>query len=152
IRDATDNRASLDDVLRTLNEEFARRGRFYNDSDDLRVVAEDVIRKKAPAAKSNLNDFFARYVSGTEEIPFDNLLGRAGWLLKDTGQRRAAFGFTIRREGKTSPSVSGLEMGSAAQQAGIQDGDLLLNLNGEQPPRSPERWLRDHHPGDRVTL
>ena len=35
IRDRTDNRASLDDVLRTLNVEYAQRGRFYNDSEDL---------------------------------------------------------------------------------------------------------------------
>src|SRR5467141_305397 len=111
IRDTTDNRASLDDVLRTLNDEFARRGRFYNDSDDLRGVAEDVIRKKAPAANPNLKDFFARYVSGTDEIPFDNLLGRAGWLLKDTGQQRGAFGFTIRRDGKSSPFIGSLEAG-----------------------------------------
>ena len=152
IRDMTDNRSSLDDMLRTLNEQFARRGRFYKESEELRAVAENVIHEKAPIANADLKDFFARYVSGTNEIPFDDLFGRAGWLLKDTGQRRAAFGFAIRREGKTSPSVSGLEMGSAAQQAGIQDGDLLLNLNGEQPPRSPERWLRDHQPGDRVTL
>jgi predicted metalloprotease with PDZ domain len=152
IRDTTDNRASLDDVLRTLNDEFARRGRFYNDSDDLRGVAEDVIRKKAPAANPNLKDFFARYVSGTDEIPFDNLLGRAGWLLKDTGQQRGAFGFTIRRDGKSSPFIGSLEAGSAAQQAGLQDGDILLALNGEPLPRSPERWVRDHQPGEQVTL
>jgi predicted metalloprotease with PDZ domain len=152
MRDMTDNRASLDDMLRALNDEFARRGRSYNDGEDLRAVAEDVIRKKAPAADPSLKDFFARYVSGTDEIPFDSLLGRAGWLLKDTGQRRAAFGFTIRRDGKSSPSIGSLEAGSAAQQAGLQEGDILLALNGEPLPRSPERWVRDHQPGERVTL
>jgi predicted metalloprotease with PDZ domain len=152
IRDATDNRASLDDMLRTLNEEFARRGRFYNDSEDLRAVAEEVIRRKAPAADANLKDFFARYVSGTDEIPFDNVLGRAGWLLKDTGQHRAAFGFTIRRDGKSSPSIGSVDAGSAAQQAGLTEGDLLLALNDEALPRSPERWVRDRQPGERVTL
>ena len=152
IRDATDNRASLDDVLRTLNEEFARRGRFYNDSEDLRAVAEEVIRKKAPAANPNLKDFFARYVSGTDEIPFDNFLGRAGWVLKDTGQHRAAFGFTIRRDGKSSPSIGSLEAASSAQQEGLQEGDMLLALNGEALPRSLERWVRDRQPGERVTL
>jgi len=68
IRDMTDNRASLDDMLRLLNDEFARRGRFYNESEDLRAVAEEVIRSKAPAANPDLKDFFARYVSGTDEI------------------------------------------------------------------------------------
>jgi predicted metalloprotease with PDZ domain len=152
IRDRTDNRASLDDMLRLLNDEFARRGRFYNESEDLRATAEEVIRSKAPAANPDLKDFFARYVSGTDEIPFDDLLGRAGWLLKDTGQRHAAFGFAIRREGNTPPSVGALERGSAAQQAGVQDGDILLAFNGEPLQRSPDRWLRDHQPGERVTV
>ncbi len=152
IRDRTDNRASLDDMLRLLNDEFARRGRFYNESEDLRAAAEEVIRSKAPAANPDLKDFFAHYVSGTDEIPFDDLLGRAGWLLKDTGQRHAAFGFAIRREGNAPPSVGALELGSAAQQAGVQDGDILLALNGEPLQRSPERWLRDHQPGERVTI
>jgi predicted metalloprotease with PDZ domain len=152
IRDMTDNRASLDDMLRGLNDEFARRGRFYNESEDLRAVAEGVIRGKALGAAADLKDFFARYVSGTDEIPFDDFLGRAGLLLKDTSQRRATLAFAIHREGKNSPSVGDLEAGSAAQQAGLQDGDILLNLNGETPPRSLERWVRDHQPGERVTM
>jgi predicted metalloprotease with PDZ domain len=139
-------------MLRTLNEEFARRGRFYNDSDDLRAVAEEVIRRKAPASNPNLKDFFARYVSGTDEIPFDNFLGRAGLRLKDTGQRRAALGFTVRRDAKSAQIIGSLEAGSAAQQAGLREGDILLALNGEQVPRAPERWVRDHQPGERVTL
>jgi predicted metalloprotease with PDZ domain len=52
IRDRTDNRASLDDMLRLLNEEFARRGRFYNESEDLRAAAEEVIRSKACCSKT----------------------------------------------------------------------------------------------------
>jgi S1-C subfamily serine protease len=48
--------------------------------------------------------------------------------------------------------IGSLEAGSSAQQAGLQDGDVLLTLNGEPLPRSPERWVRDHQPGERVTL
>jgi predicted metalloprotease with PDZ domain len=152
IRDRTDNRAGLDDMLRVLNDEFARRGRFYNESEDLRAVAENVIRGKAPSVNPDLQDFFVRYVSGTDEIPFDDLLGRAGWLLKDTGQRRASFGFAIHREGNAPPSIGGLEAGSAAQEVGLQEGDILLALNGDSLPRTPERWLRDHQPGERLKV
>jgi hypothetical protein len=28
----------------------------------------------------------------------------------------------------------------------------LIALNGESIPRTPERWLRDHQPGERITL
>ena len=40
IRDATDNRASLDDVMRRLNQQYAQRGRFYPDSQGVRTAAE----------------------------------------------------------------------------------------------------------------
>jgi predicted metalloprotease with PDZ domain len=152
IRDATDNRAGLDDMLRALNENFARRGRFYNEGSDLRETAEGVIRKNAPGSRADLSDFFARYVFGTAEIPFDDFLGRAGWTFKDAGQHRATFGFAIRREGNNPPTIGTVESDSAAQQAGIQEGDTITAIAGEAVPRSPERWLRDHQPGERITI
>ena len=152
LRDRTDNRASLDDVLRTLNVEYAQRGRFYNDSEGIRAVAEQVIRKNAPDANADLKDFFAQYVSGTAEIPFSSILERAGLAIHDTAQHRASLGFTIAREFSGVLSVDSLDPESAAGQSGLLDGDALVRLNGEAIPRSPERWLRDRQPGERVTL
>jgi predicted metalloprotease with PDZ domain len=152
IRDTTDNRASLDDVLRALNVEYAQRGRFYNDSEGLRAVAENVIREKSPGADADLSDFFRRYVSGTDGIPYADFLGRAGLAIKDTGQNRAAFGFSLNRDGNSSPTIASVEMDSNAQRAGLKDGDILIALNGDAVPRSPDRWLRDHHPEERITL
>ena len=150
IRDRTENRASLDDVLRALYTEFAQRGRFYNDSDDVRAVAESVIHRSAPGAGADLKDFFSRYVSGTDEIPFPSILARAGLGIRDTGQRRAALGFTIARDNAGSPVIASVETNSEAQQAGLRDGDVLLSLNGESIPKTPERWLRDRRPDERI--
>jgi S1-C subfamily serine protease len=41
---------------------------------------------------------------------------------------------------------------SGASAAGLNEGDLLLSLNGDPFPRSPDRWLRDHQPDERVTV
>ncbi len=152
IRDRTDNRASLDDVLRALNEEYAKAGRFYNDSDGLRAVMEEVIRKKAPSADADLKDFFTRYVSGTDEIPYSDFLARAGWSLRDTSQHRAALGFSVSRDNGASPSIASVDRESGASDAGLKEGDVLLALNGEPFPARPERWLRDHQPDERVTV
>src|SRR6202050_4377904 len=75
IRDATDNHKSLDDVLRRLNDEYAKQGKFYDDSEGIRAVVEEVAGK-------SFWDFFVRYVAGTDEIPYGDFLSVAGLELK----------------------------------------------------------------------
>ena len=152
MRDRTDNRAGLDDVLRALNEEYAKAGRFYNDSEGLRAVIEEVIRKKAPSADADLGDFFKQYISGFEEIPYADFLGRAGWTIRDTSQHRAVLGFSFGRENGVSPKIALVDRESPAGLAGLQEGDVLIALNGASIPRTPDRWLRDHQPGERITV
>jgi len=152
IRDRTDNRASLDDVLRALNEEYAKAGRFYEESEGLRAVMENVIRKKAPSADADLSDFFRRYISGSDEIPYSDFLARAGWTIRDTSQRRATLGFSVNRDNSASITITSVDRESGASEVGLKEGDILVALNGELFPRSPERWLRDHQPDERVTV
>ncbi len=152
IRERTDNRAGLDDVLRTLNEEYAKAGRFYNESDGLRAAMEEVIRKKAPSANADLSDFFKRYISGTEEIPYSDFLTRAGLSLRETSQRRAALGFSVSRDSAASTTIASVDRESGASDAGLKEGDTLVALNGEPFPRAPDRWLREHQPEERVTI
>src|SRR6202043_3073297 len=86
IRDATDNRASLDDVMRRLNQQYAQRGRFYADSAGIQETVEEVVRTANAGGAGDFAGFFKRYVSGTEEIPFADLLSRAGFALKMEGE------------------------------------------------------------------
>ncbi len=90
IRDATDNRASLDDVMRRMNEEYAHAGRFYPESAGVRAAAEEVIAAANGGAKTDLAEFFDDYVAGTEEIPFADLLSRAGLQLSERARRARA--------------------------------------------------------------
>ena len=71
IRDATDDRKSLDDVMRRMNDEYAKAGRYYDDSAGVLRVVNEVSGK-------DFGSFFRRYVSGTDEIPYDHFLGIAG--------------------------------------------------------------------------
>ncbi|MDE3109979.1 MAG: M61 family metallopeptidase, partial [Acidobacteriota bacterium] len=74
IRDATDNRKSLDDVMRRMNQEYAKGGRYYDDSRGVLDVVNEVAGK-------DFNDLFSRFVSGTGEIPYDQFLSIAGLQL-----------------------------------------------------------------------
>ncbi len=78
IRDRSGNQHSLDDVLRAMNQDFANTGKFYRDSLDVRLTAERI-------AGSSLEDFFSKYVSGAEPLPYSQLLSLAGLLLERKG-------------------------------------------------------------------
>jgi len=80
IREQTGNHKSLDDVLRRMNEEYARQGKFYDDSAGIQAVVEEVSGK-------SFATFFSLYVSGTDEIPFNDLLSVAGLELKTVSGR-----------------------------------------------------------------
>jgi len=103
-------------------------------------------------ADSDLSDFFRRYVSGTDEIPYADFLARAGWTLRDTSQHRAAFGFSVGHDASAAPTIASVDRESGASDAGLKEGDALIALNGEAFPRAADRWLRDHQPEERVTV
>ena len=145
IRDATDNGKSLDDVMRTLNEEFAKKGRFYRDSTGIRATTEKV-------SGVSLKDFFEQNVSGTAPLPYAEVLARAGLSIKSVERERASFGFWPRYTESGAVVVTELEAENAAGQGGLREGDVLLEINGGAIPRRPERWLRERKPGEMARL
>ncbi len=144
IRDATENRNSLDDMMRGLNEEFAKKGKFYAEG-DLRSMAEKVSGK-------SLGDFFVRYVSGAEELPYRDVFTRAGLIVKTTERKAATFGFWPQRTELENMIASDVDPDGAAARAGLREGDILLTLNDVAFPQRSERWLREHAPGESVKL
>ena len=58
IRNATVNRKSLDDVMRRMNDEYANKGKLYDDSNGVRAAAEEVavqgLRSKVLCLKSRV--------------------------------------------------------------------------------------------------
>ncbi len=146
IRDATDNHKSLDDVLRRMYDVYAKQGRFYLDSQGVEAIAEEVAGVK-------FDDFFRRYVAGTDEIPYDKFFNAAGLELKV--ERRAApdLGFWTSGHGPGAQvQVSQVVPGTPAEAAGLKAGDALLALNGRAlPPLSAgvaarTNARRKHHP------
>jgi predicted metalloprotease with PDZ domain len=146
IRDATENRRSLDDVLRAMNENFAKKGKFYNDSADIEATAESV-------ANVSFRDFFAKYVAGTDEVPFAEILAKAGLDLKtvETKQPDAGFRTSSNFEG-TEVVVASVTAGGPAELAGMRAGDTLISIGGEAASEGVEALLEQHQPGDTMKI
>jgi predicted metalloprotease with PDZ domain len=146
IRDATDNHKSLDDVMRRMNEVYAKQGRYYNDSQDIEGVAEEVAGVK-------FDEFFRRYVAGTDEIPYQDFFNAAGLELNVEMHKSPDLGFwTVGHAPGAPATVSQVVPGTPAQAAGLKAGDMLLALNGQPVPRYLPGWLHNHSPGEKITL
>ena len=145
IRDRSGNQKSLDDVVRKMEKDFARKGRFYRDSLDVRLTAEGV-------AGGSFADFFENYVARAEPLPYAEILGKAGLLLKQDEVTRAELGFATERDTAGKLMVRAVTPGSAAEHAGLRAGDEIAAWNGESVPRRVEGWLRNRRPGDLLRL
>jgi predicted metalloprotease with PDZ domain len=145
IRDRTDNAKSLDDVLRAMNQDFAKQGKTYRDSLDVRLTAEKV-------AGASFEEFFQKYVSGTEPFPYQQILGLAGLELRTVERRLATLGFTAERDANGVLTVKAVDAEGPAAKAGLRVGDVILSWNGGAVPRSLERWVSGQKPGELLKL
>ena len=145
IRDRTGNDKSLDDAMRLLNTNFAKQGKTYRDSLDVRLMAEKI-------AGGSFEEFFGKYVAGAEPFPYQQILALAGLALRTVERRRPTLGFFVEREPNVPFVVSRVDPESAGAKAGLQAGDVIVNWNGGEVPRRVDRWLQEQKPGDLLRL
>jgi len=145
IRDRTNNEKSLDDVLRAMNNEFAKQNKPYRDSLDVRLTAERV-------AGGSLEDFFSKYVSHAEPLPYSQTLSLAGLDLRRSQRKRPVLGFFTERGASGEVTVRNVDAESAAAQAELRSGDVVLSWNGSEAPRNPDRWVYSQKAGNELHL
>jgi predicted metalloprotease with PDZ domain len=145
IRDRTGNEKSLDDVLRSMNQEFAKQDKPYRDSLDVRLTAEKV-------AGGSFEDFFQKYVAGTEPLPYRPLFNLAGLDLKTLERKHPAIGFSAGRDETGAMIVRSMDPNGGAEQAGLRVDDVITSWNGAAPPRNPERWAYSQKKGNPLKL
>jgi predicted metalloprotease with PDZ domain len=128
IRDASDNRQSLDDVMRQLYRTTYKAGRGFTGADWWRAVS------KAAGGKS-FDDFNRRYVDGREPFPWDQVLPLAGLRMVQDTVREARLGIATAMD-SAGIVVTQVQPGGAAEAAGVKSGDVLLAL-GDIPVTDP---------------
>jgi predicted metalloprotease with PDZ domain len=145
IRDRTGNEKSLDDVMRSMNANFAKQEKTYRDSLDVQLTAGNV-------AGSSFEEFFAKYVAGTEPFPYQQILALAGLALRTTEHRRPALGFSMDHEPNGPFVVNSVDSESPAALAGLRAGDVIVNWAGGEAPRRIDHWLQEQSAGDLLRL
>jgi predicted metalloprotease with PDZ domain len=147
IRHRTQNQRSLTDVFLYLLKNHGLPKPGFDEVRGFRNVVELITRQAAPT-NADFGEFFAKYVSGVEEIPWNQFLDHAGLRLevkKDlgvpyigitTGGSVPAVGGLFAAPPITVPqgqiAITNIAPDSPAAEAGLDIGDILVAMDGVQ--------------------
>lgn len=147
IRAASKGAKSLDDVMRYLYDEFAKKGKNF--------TPEDYQRVSEMMAGKSLEEFFDKYVRGTEEIDYNEILKAVGLKLLTTNANAKPepyLGANLA-ESDGRLTVRSLPEDSPAYQWGLNTGDQIVAVDGHRAGQNfMQSYLNEKKPGDKIKL
>ncbi len=152
IRGQTNGKASLDEVMRRMYEEFYLkspnatyylRGRGYQNEDFERMVSA--------VAGADMSDFFKRYVRGVESPPYEEAFAQAGLRFVREPRQPVAIGVSVDEGDTTNLKIGQVRANSPAADAGWEPGDKILSIGGLRiTPTNFLKIIGRYKPGDRL--
>lgn len=146
IRGASGGAKSLDDVMRHLYNEFYKKGKNFTPADYQKV-------SEMMAGKS-LDDFFTKYVRGTDDFDVDAIVGPLGLDLKiaDVNSNRAYIGADLA-EDQGRLTIRSVPAGTPAYEQGLNSGDQIIAVDGYRASQTfLQSYIGEKKPGDTIRL
>ena len=146
IRTASGGAKSLDDVMRYLYNEFAKKNRNYTPA-DFQKAAE-------LAAGRSLDDFFSKYVRGEAEIDYNGILSGIGLQVRaeQAERNRAYIGADLVEEGGRL-TIRTIPAGTPAYEQGLNTGDQIVAVDGYRASNAfLQSYLGERKVNDTVRL
>lgn len=141
IRHETENKKSLDDVMRFMNRWFGERRLGFEE--------DDVERACTAVSNYDFSEFFIRHVRGTVTPPFGEYLAYAGIEYKED-RVNVDFPFAMTDADDGTHTVRIRRQG-APKEDGLMRGDVVLTINGRKVPKIAD-FLKTAKAGDEVSL
>jgi predicted metalloprotease with PDZ domain len=145
IRGASNDRTSLRELFQWMNANYARKGRYFDDSQGVREAAEAV-------SHTDLGWFFAKYVSGTDEVPWNDFLRYVGLRVEQFAINVPDLGFVASRNFDGPMSVMAVTPGSEAERAGLLPGDTIVEIERKPASEESNQQLARMSPGETVAI
>jgi predicted metalloprotease with PDZ domain len=145
LREASRGSASLRELFRWMNENYAKKGIPFPETAGVREAGEAV-------SHADLSSFFEKYVQGTEEIPWDDFFRGVGLRVEESGNTIADAGMVASRNFDGPMTVSQVAAGGGAERAGLQVGDVILEINGKNVGQEAADSVNGLAAGEDVTV
>ncbi|MGH2544522.1 MAG: M61 family metallopeptidase [Ardenticatenaceae bacterium] len=148
MRRRSDNAASLDHLMRHLWESYGRR--------DVAFSPDEFVAALAEVAGFDLSSYLERFVRGTEDLPLESILRRAGLhLARSRGAETPEVWLGLNCQDRDGEIVvQNVLRDSPAEEAGLMANDRLLAIEGYEIRDCAflSARLSEHEAGDAVTL
>jgi predicted metalloprotease with PDZ domain len=154
VRGRTKGKASLDDIMRDMYEEFYLkspnssyylRGRGYQ--------TEDLERVASRRAGFDLSDYFKRHIRDVQVLPYDEAFAYVGLrLVKTQSEEPYDAGLSLEFENPREATIENVRNNSPAEDGGLQMGDVIVSLAGKDVTREWRRTLARYKRGDSVPV
>jgi predicted metalloprotease with PDZ domain len=144
IRTSSNGAKSLDDVMRYLYEEFSKKGKNFTPADYQKV-------SEMMAGKS-LEDFFSKYVRGTDEIDFAGIMSGLGLQVtaKEPDQKKAYIGADFAEQAGAL-TVRSIPADTPAYEQGLNTGDQIVAIDGNRASQTfLTSYIAERKPGDKI--
>lgn len=154
MRGKTKGKASLDEVMRRMYEDFylkSANASYYLRGRGFRN--EDFERKVSDVAGSDMSDFFRRYVREVETPPYEEAFAQVGLKFIREPRGPVTVGLAPDEREKTKFKIATVRPNSPAAAAGLEEDDVITSFGGAR--LTPANWLRTvgrYKPGDRVPV
>ena len=164
LRRLSDDRCSLDDLMRRLWRDYGKPGRGLEEG-EIEALANELARE---TSGRDLGDFFRRYLHGTEDLPLAEALAHVGidFRLRPAEGAKDKGG-TPPAKDDSPPAWLGAQLasdpagvrlaqirsGSPAMQAGLSAGDVIIAVDELKTDQARlETLLRHSPPGSVLRL
>ena len=157
LRDRSDGRITLDQLMRTMWQQFGKSGERVPGYVQKPYTMADL--KTALAAVSGdasfAGDFFARHVQGHDVVDYRRLLDRAGLVMRPANPGAVWVGGIPLQPTDRGPVIATpVPFGSPAYKAGLERDDVIVSVGGNRgsSPERLESMLQRNTPGDVVEV
>ncbi|MFC5408280.1 M61 family metallopeptidase [Larkinella bovis] len=146
IVNSTNGQKNLDDVLRLLYTTYYKKEKRGFTDTEFQEAVEKIAGRK-------LDDFFQKYVFGTEKIDYNSFLNPVGLQLVDaSASKQDAYLGTLTKFADGKLTVSSVRRDSPAWINGLNVNDEILAIDNVRVGNDLERVLEAYQPGATISV
>jgi predicted metalloprotease with PDZ domain len=141
ICNATKGKKNLDNVMQTLYQDFYLKEKRGFTNEEMQATLEKVSGLK-------LDDFFAKYINGTQTFDYETIFGYANMKVESVVNTEPSLGMSIT----SGNNIRTVYRGGSAYEGGLNVNDEIISIDGFRVNGDANDFIADKKVGDKIDV